>query len=124
MKNYDLTTKKKTFCVKHKKHCTPVTGSWIFRDEGWECSDSHIPYPEFVPESVHKDRVTYASDQLQSHRGGNLSREFVEVNPGRIKKMIKEGALTKKEVKDSKYVWKEVKGWEKGKKVDADMLVK
>lgn len=122
MKNYDHTSKKKTFCVKHNKKCKPITGSWILRENGWECSEVNIPFPEMVPQRIHDDRVKYANDQLQSHRGGELSKEFLEAYPDRAKKMIKDGAITKDEVKRAKNVWQEVKGVTK--KADIGSLIK
>lgn len=80
-------------------------------------------YPEFVPQSLQEERVKYANDQLQSHRGGQLSREFIEAHPKQAKQMLKDGAITKEDVKKSKYVWKsDVKGVTK--KIDAEALVK
>ncbi len=56
----------------------------------------------------------YACDSVQPFRQGELSREFVELYPDRVKKMIKDGAVTSKEVKNSKDVWrKDLKGLDK-----------
>ena len=121
--NYDLTTKKKTFCVKHQKQCKPITGSWHLTKKGWECSEVNIPYVEFTTESIKSERVQFANDQLQSHRGGQLSREFLEAHPQQAKKMLKAKVITKEDVKKSKYVWRsDVKGVTK--KVDAEQLIK
>jgi hypothetical protein len=123
MKNYDQTTRRKTFCVRHNKYCKPASGSWTLRENGWECLDAVIPYPEFVTQKTRDERVKYANDQLQSHRGGDLSREFLEAHPKRAREMLKGGAITKEDIKNSKYVWKkDVKGVTK--KIDAEELIK
>lgn len=123
MKNYDLTTRKKTYCIKHQKHCEPITGSWILKQDGWECSEVNISFPEMVPQKFHEERRIYANDMLQSHRGGQLSREFLEAHPQRAKQMLRDKAITKEDVKSSKYVWnKDVKGVTK--KMDAEALIK
>lgn len=122
-KNYDHRTKKRTLCVKHQKYCKPDTGSWRLRENGWECSDTHVSYPEFIPMSLRNDRVTHANDQLQSTRNGEYSREFFEAHPQQTRKMLKGGAITKNDIKKSKYVWKgDVPGVTK--KVDAEDLAK
>ena len=36
-------------------------------------------YPEMVPQRVHDERREHLADQIQSHRQGDLSREFVEL---------------------------------------------
>jgi hypothetical protein len=119
------------FCIIHnKKHKSE--GGWRFKDwttengeeMGWGCAElGELSYPEFIPESLKTERVTFANDMLQSHRGGQLSKEFLEAHPKRAKQMLKDGAITKEEVKNSKYVWKQdVKGVTK--KVDAEMLIK
>jgi hypothetical protein len=113
------------FCVIHQKHHSNE-GGWRYREweteagrvMGWGCAN--VSYPEFIPQRVKDERVEYANDMLQSHRGGELSREYVEAYPERTKAMIKDGAITKEEVKKAKYVWKEVKGVKK--KVDASMI--
>jgi len=116
-------------CVVHNKPHTSETG-WVLKKwqteqgevEGWGCAD--VRYPEFVSQEIKNDRVTFASDMLQSHRGGNLSKEWIEAYPERTKALVKQGIITKQEVKKAKNVWGEVKGWEKGKKIDSSDLVK
>lgn len=85
-----------------------------------EYHESH--YPEFVPNRIRDERVQFANDQLQSHRQGEFSKEFAEAHPNRVKQMIRDGAITKEEVKKAKYVWPEVKGVTK--KIDAEALAK
>ncbi len=82
-------------------------------------------YPEFLPQYMHSQRKDYAADQIQSHRGGELSREFIELHPERVKGMVDAGVVTKEEVKKSKYVWREpeLKGWESKKKIDVESIV-
>lgn len=126
--NYDQLTKKEIICVKHKKaHFSE--GGWRLKDweteegiiSGWGCDN--VKYPEFVPQHIHDDRVTYANDQIQSHRGGELSREFLEAHPKRAKEMLKNGVITKEQVKKSKRVWgNDIPGMTK--KVDAETLIK
>lgn len=117
------------YCYKHDREHeapnwrgTPVTtqAGVEIRHICLENGESH--YPEFVPQYVHDERITYANDMLQSHRGGQLSKEFLEAHPQRAKQMLKDGAITKEEVKNSKYVWRgDVKGVTK--KVDAETLL-
>ena len=81
-------------------------------------------YPEFVPKSVKEDRVKYAGDMVQSHRGGQFSREYAELYPERTKQMLKDGALSTKDVEKSSYVWgKDMKGWDTNKKSTASAIV-
>lgn len=81
------------------------------------------PYPEMIPESMKEERKKYANDMLQSHRQGELSREFLEAHPQRAKQMLRDGAITKEEIKKSRYVWgKDVPGVTK--KLDAEALIK
>lgn len=44
-------------------------------------------YPEFVPEYIKTDRIKNLASQIQSHRGGELSKEFVELYPDRVKEI-------------------------------------
>lgn len=118
---------KKEYCVRHgRKHISESGWRYTKWDtengivEGWGCAN--VSYPEFVPNSLKEERVKFANDMLQSHRGGVLSREFLEAHPQRAKQMLKDGAITKEEVKNAKYVWnKDVPGVKK--KVDAESLL-
>lgn len=116
------------FCIIHQKKHQSESG-WKYKQwntengsvYGWGCAD--VRYPEFVPQKVHEERVTYANDQIQSHRGGELSREFLEAHPQRAKQMLKDGVITKEDVKKSKNVWgRDIPGMTK--KVDAEALIK
>ena len=81
--------------------------------------------PEFVPDSLLKERERFAPDMVQSHRQGELSREYVEVYPEKVASMMKDGVLSRDEVKNSKYVWgKDIKGWRSGRKADASDVSK
>jgi len=119
-------------CILCGKEHTNAAG-WKFRqwtlesgaEWGWGClSDGSFRYPEFVPGSVKEDRKKYSADMVQSHRGGELSREFVELYPNRIEGMIKEGHITPQQVRESKNVWKGDlhKSWEANRKMDASAL--
>lgn len=108
-------------------------GDWKYRTweteagsvTGWGCVEMGvIKYPEFVPKSVKEDRVKYAGDMVQSHRGGQFSREYAELYPERTKQMLKDGALSIKDVEKSSYVWgKDMKGWDTNKKSDVSAVV-
>jgi len=88
------------------------------------CLDySEAHYPEFIPERIKDERVEFANDQIQSHRGGELSREFLEAHPKRAKELLNNGVITKEEVKKAKNVWQgDIKGMTK--KIDAEALLK
>lgn len=116
------------YCYKHNEE--HVASGWRGKpyrtEKGIEIRhicDEKISYPEFVPQKFHEERVEYANDMLQSHRGGELSKEFIEAHPKRAEQMLKDGAITKEEIKNSKYVWRgDVKGVTK--KVDSEALLK
>lgn len=118
----------KMYCLRHNKKHISESGWRYTKWEtetgfvwGWACAN--VRYPEFTTNQIKEDRLTYANDMLQSHRGGELSREFLEAHPNRAKQMIRDGAITKEEVKKSKYVWhKDVPGVTK--KLDAEALTK
>ena len=85
--------------------------------------NENITYPEFTTQKIKDERVEFANDQLQRTRGGEWSREFFEAHPQVTKQMLKDKARTKKDIKNSKYVWRsDVKGVTK--KVDAEALIK
>ena len=81
---------------------------------------------EMVPDSVKEERKKFVTDQIQSHRQGEMSREFVEAYPEQVKGMLKEGVVTHEDVKKSKYVWKgDIPNWEnRKKKADVDVLLR
>ena len=108
------------YCIVHKKKHDSF--GWKNRGKGWFCDDN-VSYPEFTTKAIKEGREKFAADMVQETRGGQLSREFVELYPDRIRGKIKEGLLTKKQVKDSKYVWRgDIKHWQRNKKIDADMI--
>ncbi len=103
-------------CPKCQRNPAPIHPQWGVI---WckDCNDSRDKtkiggYPEFIPDHVKEERPKYLKSMLQSHRQGELSREFVEANPERVKGMVKEGVLSNREVKKAKKVWPELKGWE------------
>ena len=113
-------------CVRCKKEHTSEKGwryrEWHFEDGnvwGWGCSDINIQYAELTTKEIKEARQEYASDQVQSHRQGELSREFVELYPDRTEGMIKEGVISQREVERSQYVWKGDihNSWERNRKV-------
>ena len=116
-------------CIIHNTTHTSE-GGWTYREwdmesgkiYGWGCSD--ISYPEFTTENIKEERKKYAPDMVQRFREGSLSREFVELYPDQARGMVKEGIITKEQVKKSKYVWKEkeFKYWDKKRKIDANMI--
>lgn len=124
---------KKFPCLAHGKEHTNEWG-WKYRGweteqgikYGWVCADEgQIKLPEFTTDAIRKGREEFASDMVQSHRGGEFSKEYAELYPNRTKAMIKDGVVTKDQVANSKYVWKnDIKHWERNKKHDAKALAK
>lgn len=124
---------KKFPCLVHgKEH----TNEWGWKYTGWEtengvkwgwvCAEpGQLPQHEWTTDAIRKGREEFASDMVQSHRGGELSREYVELYPNRVKGMVKEGIVTREQVANSKNVWsKDIKYWERNKKHDAKALAK
>jgi len=60
---------------------------------------------EVTTESIKEDRKKYATDLTQPFRGGQLSKEYVEAHPDRVKEMVKEGHVTQKEIVSAKNIW-------------------
>lgn len=118
------------YCQNHKKkhEWSDWSGKAVKTKKGVEVqyhclaySESH--YPEFTTQKIKDERVEFANDQIQSHRGGQLSREFIEAHPKRAKQMLKDGVITKEDVRKSKRVWvNDIPGMTK--KVDAEALIK
>lgn len=77
---------------------------------GWGCSKWYrpAPLPEFIPQRIKDERPKYLKSMIQSHRGGELSKEWVESYPDRAKGMVKDGIITQKEVDKAKPVWKDL----------------
>lgn len=109
-------------CTKHK----PVVTKYGV-DPCAECQREALnsaritPMPEFTTDAIREGRKEYASDQIQEFRQGERSREYLELYPEQTKRKIKDGVLTKEDVKKARYVWKdrELKNWERNKKIDA-----
>ena len=66
---------------------------------------------EFVPDYIKEGRKKHYNSMVQSHRGGEISKEYLEANPHQVKGMIKEGVVTEDQVKKAKYVWKDQPAW-------------
>ena len=96
------------YCILHKK--IHSSSGWKNKGNGWYCCDN-LTYPEFVPEYIKEDRKKNLKSQVQSHRQGTMSKEFIENYPEKVKGMLKEGAVTEKEVKNARYVWKDLPGY-------------
>lgn len=66
-------------------------------------------YPEFFSQKmgdrIRGDREKFAPDTVQPTRGGEASGEFCKIYPEEAKKMF-----TKKEIKNAKPLWKDLKG--------------
>jgi hypothetical protein len=62
---------------------------------------------EVTTEEIREGRRVFKKDITQPYRDGQLSKEYVEEYPNRIKEMIKEGNITQEEVKNAKPVWGE-----------------
>jgi len=98
-------------CSKHKVVATEWGTSYCVKcEEALRKSpvEKKTPYPEFVPEYIKKDREKNMKSQIQSHRQGEMSKEFIENYPDKVKGMLKEGAVTEKEVRKARYVWKDL----------------
>lgn len=67
-------------------------------------------YPEFVPQKIHEERRKYLKSQIQSHRGGEFSKEFADNYPEKTKDMVKNGVITEKQVKNARPVWGDLPG--------------
>ena len=60
---------------------------------------------EVTTESIKEDRKIYQKDLCQPFRQNELSKEYVEAYPDRVKEMVKEKHITQEEVSKSKYIW-------------------
>lgn len=102
-------------CIDHY----PILGSWKVvvvsgHQVTYQCPHCEETYTgtrsgtpiEVTTDEIRRQRIDYAPDMIQSHRGGELSKEFVQLHPDRVKGMLKEGAVTQKEVDNAKDVWK------------------
>lgn len=68
-------------------------------------------YHEFVPDRIKEDRKANFNSLLQPYRGGEITKEFIEAHPKQAKKMIAEGHVTERQVKNAKYGWRDLPGW-------------
>ena len=100
------------FCVKcNKKH----TSSWGWKYktwytnqgkiEGWGCNPHPVKAHEWTTDSIKEQRKSHEKELLQPFRQGNLSKEYIKAYPNKANGMIKEGIVTKKQVKNAKNVW-------------------
>lgn len=70
------------------------------------CALHFKPTPvEFVPQSIRDERAKYLKSQIQSHRQGEVSKEFTELYPEKTKEFVDAGVMTQKEVDRAKPVW-------------------
>ena len=60
---------------------------------------------EVTTESIKEDRKIYQKDLCQPFRQNELSKEYVEAYPDRVKEMVKEGHVTQKEIVSAKNIW-------------------
>ena len=73
-------------------------------------------YPEMVPQRVHDERREHLADQIQSHRQGILSKEWMELYPDRAKGSIDSGTISQEEIKKAEYTWKDLPNYNNLKK--------
>ena len=97
-------------CTNPKHKIEPTEYGISYCEECYQeaISEEHKPKAtyEMVPEYIKEDRKKNMKSQIQSHRQGELSKEFVELYPQRIKGMLKEGVITHEQVRKAKRVWK------------------
>lgn len=100
------------YCVRHKKkhsslgwkHKKWFSGGEII--DGWGCADwTEVSTPSFEPEFIKEGRKQHRRELLQPFRQGELSKEYVEAYPEQAKGMVKEGIVTKDQVRNAKQVW-------------------
>ena len=100
------------FCVKCQKKHTSDWG-WTHKKwdtpvgvvDGWGCNKHPTKGHEWTTDAIREGRRKYRKELLQSHRGGELSKEYVEAYPEKAKGMVKSGVVTQKQVKKAKNVW-------------------
>ena len=61
---------------------------------------------EVTTQKVKDERKQYRNDMVQPFRSGELSKEYVDLYPNQVKGMLKDGTITKDQVKKAKEVWK------------------
>lgn len=109
------------YCIIHNRKHNSDHGWRAYIGESGEVVNECLgfdrgKYPEFVPEYIKTDRIKNLASQIQSHRGGELSKEFVELYPDRVKGMVKSGAIKQEEVKRAKNIWTDLPGYHNLKK--------
>ena len=99
-------------CVKCGKKHTSDWGwthkKWNTKNgiiSGWGCNDKPTKAHEFTTDEIKEGRRKYRKELLQSHRQGELSKEYVDAYPENAKGMVKEGIVTQKQVDRAKNVW-------------------
>ena len=74
-----------------------------------ECRDATKPFnwgwPEFTTDEIRDGRKKYRKELLQSHRQGEISKEYLDAYPEQHEALIKEGVATREEIKNAKPVW-------------------
>ncbi len=60
---------------------------------------------EVTTDQIREDRKVFKKDLYQPFRQGELSKEYVEAYPDRVKEMVKEKHITEEEVGEAKDVW-------------------
>lgn len=75
------------------------------------CGNYKSEAVEFSTSEMTEQRQEYFNSILQPYRGGEVSKEFIEAHPKKAKKMF-----TKEQIKNSKYIWSDLKGWDNRKK--------
>jgi len=109
------------FCLKHEAEIHKTLGVLKCKECKKKSKDYRKEHPEifnptrreWVPDRIKEDRVKNFKGAIQPYREGKINREFVEAYPDRVEAMIKEGAVTREEVKKSKYQLRDLKGWYK-----------
>lgn len=102
---------KTLFCVRcNKKHSSPW--GWRHRKwhteqgvvDGWGHVDSRESRPlEITTEAIKNDRKKYANDLVQPYLpDGSFNGKFRDLYPAQTKDYIKEGNVTKKQVKEAR----------------------
>lgn len=98
-----------------------ATGFKHVRDIGWvceECLGYRIKVNSDSFQSVGRqeyfdgERKKYFNSLVQPFRYGELSKEYVEAYPKETIKMLKQNAITQKEIDNAKYQFKDLPGWE------------
>jgi len=97
----------------------PIMGNWDVIEETrdyrvWKCpkcgevykGNRHKGVLEFTTDAIREGRKQYRKELLQPYRQGEISKEYLDAYPKNRDGMLREGILTKKQVKNAKEVWK------------------